>query len=90
MVVFSATVVCAGTGWLSVKKARRMPIPGCGDGHGSLVVGHVVCDDGLTATVLHQRGHGYKSRVLDLYHDETVALSTQIKTGGDTAVMVSP
>ena len=55
------------------KKERRMPIPGCGDGHCSLVVDHVVCDDGLTAAVLHQRGHGYKSRVLDLYHDEIVA-----------------
>jgi 3-oxoacyl-[acyl-carrier-protein] synthase III len=50
-----------------------MPIPGCGDGHGSLVVDHVVCDDGLIATVLHQRGNGYKSPVFDLYHDETVA-----------------
>ena len=60
-----------------------MPIPGCGDGHGSLVVDHVVCDDGLTATVIHQRGHGYKSRVLDLHHDETVDWLGVVRGGED-------
>ena len=60
-----------------------MPIPGCGDGHGSLVVDHVVCDDGLIATVIHQRGNGYKSRVFDLYHDETVAWLGVVRGGED-------
>ncbi len=78
--VFSATVVRACTKWLSV---RRMPIPGCGDGHGSLVVDHVVCDDGLIATVRHQRGNGYKSRVFDLYHDEAVAWLGVVRGGED-------
>ena len=83
MVVFSATVARGCTRWLSVKKARRMPIPGCGDGHGSFVVDHAVCDDGLIAAVRDQRGNGYKSRVFDLYHDETVAWLGVVHGGED-------
>ena len=33
--------------------------------------------------MLHQRGNGYKSRVFDLYHDETVAWLGVVRGGED-------
>ena len=62
--------------WLPVKKQSTAYAD---SRHGPSVVTATVhswlmsCAMGITATVVHQRGHGYKSRALDLYHDEIVA-----------------